>query len=200
MGSVASDSVAPGRVSVRRPWFIAGVAATVFVIDQVTKTWAVKRLAPEGSPGIHVIGSLDLQLAFNRGMAFSRGQSAGPIIAGVVVVIVGAMIWFARTVHDRPSLILIGMVIGGALGNLADRIFREGDGFLGGRVVDWIAVHWWPTFNVADSAVVVGGILLALVLMRQPDPDPGDDPGDGDGESTEVTGSTDPAVPADDSV
>ena len=197
MGSVGSDVAAPSRASLRRPWIVAGVAAVVVLVDQLTKSWAVDRLSPEGSPGIHVVGSLDLQIAFNRGMAFSRGQSAGPIIACVAILIVGAMVWFARSVEDRLSLVLIGMVIGGALGNLSDRVFRAGDGFLGGRVVDWITVHWWPTFNVADSGVVVGGIALAIVLMRQPDPS-GDGSGDSDASATSSTGTGDPRdVPAD---
>jgi signal peptidase II len=71
--------------------------------------------------------------------------------------------------------------MGGALGNLSDRVFRAGEGFLGGHVVDFIYVGWWPTFNVADSAIVVGGIVLAVMITfwpdePEPEPDPAPDP------------------------
>ena len=85
------------------------------------------------------------------------------------------MVWFARSVHDTLSRVAIGLVIGGALGNLCDRLFRVGlprSGFLGGRVVDFVYLSWWPTFNVADSCVVVGGILLAIATLRLPEPTP----------------------------
>jgi signal peptidase II len=62
----------------------------------------------------------------------------------------------------------LGLVLGGALGNLADRVFRDGSGFLGGAVIDFIDLQWWPVFNVADIAVTVGGVLLVLTSTREP--------------------------------
>ena len=59
-------------------------------------------------------------------------------------------------------------MLGGAAGNLVDRIFREGSGFLGGGVVDFIDLQWWPIFNVADAAVTIGGLLLVFVVARAP--------------------------------
>jgi signal peptidase II len=72
--------------------------------------------------------------------------------------------------------IAIGMVLGGALGNLSDRAFRGGGGFLGGGVVDFVDLQWWPVFNVADSAIVVGAILLFLVQWRDEVADDGRGP------------------------
>lgn len=154
---------------------IATVAALILIADQVTKSWAVGRLSPEGDPGIHVAGDLWFRLAFNKGMAFSRWQGGGPVIAIVAVAIIAVLAWFARSMHRRPQLLLAGVVMGGAAGNLCDRIFRAGDGFLGGKVVDFVYVGWWPTFNVADAAIVVGGIVLALLLSFE-SPDPPDTP------------------------
>jgi signal peptidase II len=65
--------------------------------------------------------------------------------------------------------VLIGIVVGGALGNVVDRLSRARDGFMSGAVVDFIDLQWWPIFNVADAAVVVGGILLAVTMVMEPD-------------------------------
>ena len=65
-------------------------------------------------------------------------------------------------------MLSLGLVLGGALGNLVDRAFREGSGFLGGAVVDFIDLQWWPVFNVADTAVSVGGVLLVFMASKEP--------------------------------
>lgn len=159
----------------RRYGLIAVVAGSVVLLDQLTKTWAVNRLADPGE-SIGVVGPLEFRLAFNSGMAFSKGQGRGVLIGLIAIGIVVGLLLFARTVQDRPSLVALGLVIGGALGNVVDRLFRAGPpleprSFMGGRVVDWIYVGWWPTFNVADASIVVGGILLALLTLRTPTPD-----------------------------
>jgi signal peptidase II len=85
----------------------------------------------------------------------------------------------------RPlAAVALGMVVGGALGNLSDRAFREGEGFLGGGVVDFIDLQWWPIFNVADMGVVCGAILLVMLSWREPDPAP--EPGAGGSPSAEA--------------
>lgn len=161
---------------------IVVAAAIAIAIDQVTKSWAVSRLGPlPGVKSIHVIGSLEWRLAYNSGMAFSQGQGRGPIIAVIAFGIVGILLWFARSVDVTWGRVVIGVVIGGALGNLADRAFRPPapggvEGFMRGAVVDFIYLRWWPTFNVADSCVVVGGILLAILAFRLPDPSDYDPP------------------------
>ena len=114
---------------------IAIIVVVVLLADQLTKSWAVSRLSND-LDGIHIVGSLHLRLAFNSGMAFSKGEGKGPLIGAIALGIVGAMVWFARSVHDTLSRVAIGLVIGGALGNLCDRLFRGGlprSGFLGGR-------------------------------------------------------------------
>jgi signal peptidase II len=131
------------------------IAAAVVVLDQATKSWAVRELAYRD---IHVLWTLDLRLTFNDGAAFGigSGRSTFFIIAGVVVLaLVFAM---ARQFRGPLSAAALGLVIGGAAGNLIDRLFRDADG----AVVDFIDLGWWPTFNVADAAITVGAVLLVL--------------------------------------
>jgi signal peptidase II len=147
---------------VRHPLLVAGTAALVLLVDQLSKHWALDRLA-DGHV-VHVIGTLQFQLAFNTGAAFSQGTSFGPFIAVIAIVVVLALLWTGRSTTSRLGAVAVGMVLGGAIGNLADRAFREGSGVLGGAVVDWIDPQFWPVFNVADACVVVGGILLVLTV------------------------------------
>lgn len=166
---------------------IAVVAVVVIAVDQLTKNWAVDL----GPRSVDLVGSLRLRLAYNTGMAFSQGEGRGAIIAAAAMVIVAVMLWLARSVESRFGRIAIGLVIGGALGNIADRLFRSGAygrpaGFLGGAVVDFIDAQWWPVFNVADSCVVVGGIVVALFVGREKPAD----------ESSEVSGVSAPTTEA----
>jgi signal peptidase II len=165
VGSVDSEAAVASRPRLRKGWWVGTVAALVLLADQLTKSWALSRLS--GFRTFHVISTLDFQLAFNQGMAFSRGQGLGKLIAVAAAVIIVVLAWFARSIDNRSQLFCLGIVMGGAAGNLADRVFRAGTGFLGGRVVDFINLHWWPVFNVSDSAIVVGGIALALLLSLQ---------------------------------
>jgi signal peptidase II len=169
---------------VRRGWLILTAAVVVVALDQLSKHWAVTRLSPAGSPGIHVLGSLWFRLAFNRGMSFSLGTGMGPVVGLIALAIIGVLFWLSRSIQSRVQLVLVGIVMGGAAGNLCDRLFRSGSGFLGGHVVDFVYLRWWPTFNVADSAIVVGGIALTVLLTFWPDehgdrpaPTPPDAPG-----------------------
>ncbi len=155
---------------------VIGTASAVVLIDQLSKHWAVNRLSPAGSDEhVNVLFGVQFRLAFNQGMAFSKFNNSGALIGLIALAIIGGLIWFSRSVKGAPALCVVGMVIGGAAGNLLDRLLRvpysAAPGFMKGAVVDFIYTSWWPTFNVADSAVVVGGILLAIVAWRQPDPD-----------------------------
>jgi signal peptidase II len=134
------------------------VAATVLVLDQASKSWAVDAL--EGGRSIHVVWTLQLRLAFNTGASFSLGSDFGPVIGLVATVVAVGMALYGRHQTGTLAVVSIGLIIGGALGNVVDRALREGDGFLGGAVVDFIDLQWWSVFNIADSCVVVGGILL----------------------------------------
>jgi signal peptidase II len=151
-----------------RRWLtVAGSVAVVLVLDQVSKHWAVDRL--KGQAPIDVVWTLRFNYAENTGMAFSKGSGSGRFIALVVVAIVVVLLVVARRMTSWLQLVLVGVVIGGALGNLLDRVFRAGSGFLTGGVVDFIDLQWWPIFNVADAAVVVGGIALALTGLGATD-------------------------------
>jgi signal peptidase II len=150
----------------RRRLVVPLVAVAVIVADQVTKTLALHHLQP-GVPH-HVIGPSSWLLTYNSGAAFSLGRGVTPFIEAGVVVLIVALALFARRAQRSaswPALIALGMLLGGALSNLGDRVFRN----LHGAVVDFIqAVTWFPIFNVADSAVTIGVILLILTWGRSP--------------------------------
>jgi signal peptidase II len=131
----------------------------VVLVDQLTKSWAVSRLS-QGP--IHVVGSLDLQLQRNTGSAFSLFQGEVVILVIIAVILVGVLLVMAGRAPTSGRAVILGLILGGALGNLADRLFRGGNG----AVIDFIALHVWPTFNVADSCIVVGCVLLVVSLMR----------------------------------
>lgn len=140
------------------------IAVAIVVVDQATKHWALNALG-EGRT-IDIIGSLRFNLAFNTGMAFAKGQGIGPIIAVVGVIVVAYLLVGLRR-DTKPGAVFVGMVAGGAAGNIVDRLFR-GDGWLHGAVVDFIDLQWWPIFNVADAAIVVGaGALVVASLMPE---------------------------------
>ncbi|MBI4935066.1 MAG: signal peptidase II [Actinobacteria bacterium] len=135
------------------------IAAAVVVVDQLTKHWAVSNLA--GAAPRHVIWTLQWNLSFNSGMAFSRGQGMGVVIGLIALVVVVVIIGAVRTNTDRLVAVAAGLVAGGALGNVVDRLFR-GDGLMRGAVIDFIDFQWFPIFNVADMAVNVGGALFII--------------------------------------
>jgi len=139
------------------------VAAVVVVLDQITKNWAIETLEGRADP-IHVIGALQWNLAFNSGMAFSRGRGLGPFIGVLAFVVVIGLVVSSARVETQLGRIAAGMLIGGALGNLLDRAFR-GDGLLNGQVIDFIDVQWWPIFNIADIGVTVGAVLFMAASL-----------------------------------
>jgi signal peptidase II len=154
-----SDGERPRRDAFRRLLVAVAVATVVVIVDQTTKTWAVDRLS---RGPIHVVWKLDLQLQYNSGAAFSFAQGWAPVLGGLAVVVVLVLLGAVRRARSTPIAVALGLVVGGALGNLADRVFRSNHG----AVIDFIALHFWPTFNVADSCIVVGGIMAAVLLWR----------------------------------
>ncbi|HEY4332267.1 MAG TPA: signal peptidase II, partial [Ilumatobacteraceae bacterium] len=136
------------------------IAAVVVILDQITKRWALNTLAHEDAPR-HVIWTLQFNFTTNSGMAFSRGQGIGPYIGAVAFVVVVVMLLSLRRAGRGISSVAVGLVVGGAVGNLTDRMFR-GSGWLRGHVIDFIDLKWWPVFNVADMGVTIGGVLLVL--------------------------------------
>ena len=157
-----------GSTVARRLTVVAAVAAVVVAVDQLTKAWAVEAL--EGGRTIDLVWTLRLRLVFNRGGAFGLATRLAPFFALAAVLVVLVLLRAGAATRDRRALVAIGLVAGGALGNVADRALREGEGVLGGAVVDFVDVQWWPVFNVADSCVVIGALLLAFVLAREPLP------------------------------
>lgn len=140
------------------------IAVAIVVADQATKHWALNALGDGRT--IDVVGSLRFNLAFNTGMAFAKGQGIGPIIAVVGVIVVAYLLVGLRR-DTKPGAVLVGMVAGGAAGNIVDRLFR-GDAWLRGAVVDFIDLQWWPIFNIADAAIVLGaGALVIASLMPE---------------------------------
>ncbi len=141
------------------------VAAGVVLADQLTKQWAADDLA-DGRV-IDILWTLRLNLVLNSGSAFSIGRGLGPVLGVLAVVVVLVLVRMGRMFNSRATSLALGAVLGGAIGNLADRAFRDGSGgFLGGYVVDFIDFQWWPVFNVADMAIVCGAIGLAWFSTR----------------------------------
>jgi len=148
------------------------VAVGLLILDQLSKSWAVRRLG-DGEV-IDVVWTLRFNLAYNSGASFSMGEGWGRWIALVAVLIVGLLVWQGLHVRSRLASVALGMIVGGALGNVVDRVGRAGgDGFLGGSVVDFIDFRWWPVFNIADMGVVIGALLLVVASLL-PVPDDGD--------------------------
>jgi len=145
--------------AVRYAGLLFGTAVGAYVLDRVTKVWAEGSLS--GRPPIEVLpGVLHLTYTTNSGGAFGFGQSAPWLFAGATILVV-AIILVVSTRLERPLVaVALGLVLGGALGNLTDRAIN-GSG-LSGRVTDFIDFRIWPVFNVADTAIVVGAVLLAL--------------------------------------
>ena len=144
-----------------RGW--APTAVIVVVVDQLTKAWAVDQLAGRD---IDVFWTLRLNLSYNTGMAFSAGQEWGPVIGVIAMLVVVALLLSMRRQSGRLTDLSVGLIIGGAIGNIIDRLFRQ-DGWLRGGVVDFIDFQWFPIFNVADMGITIGGALLVLASYLQ---------------------------------
>ncbi|HET6951812.1 MAG TPA: signal peptidase II [Acidimicrobiales bacterium] len=151
----------------RARWLLLGaVAATVLALDQLSKWWAVETL---DTRTIDLVGSLRLRLTFNHGSAFSLGNGRGALISVLALVICAVLLRTGRNATRPVMAVAIGMVLGGAVGNLADRALRAGEGLLGGGVVDFVDLQWWPVFNLADSAIVAGSVVLFFAQWSEPD-------------------------------
>src|SRR5699024_7573065 len=136
-------------------------AAVVIAIDQVTKVWAEQTLA--GEPPIEVIGEfLRFRLLYNPGAAFSIGTGITWLFTFIIAVVVVVIIWTSLRMGSRSWALALGLLLGGAVGNLADRLFRQ-PGFPEGHVVDFIDYNGWFVGNVADIAIVLAmGLIIIL--------------------------------------
>lgn len=143
----------------------AAIGAAVVLVDQLTKAWARSALDDQV---IEVIpGFLRFALAENSGAAFGLFKDGGQIIAVLAVVAVVIIFIAFRAVDRWADVIGMGLVLGGAVGNLVDRLTR-GSGLLDGRVTDWIDLWFIPNFNVADASISIGVALLLLGALRRP--------------------------------
>jgi signal peptidase II len=168
---------------------LIGVALFAWVADIVSKVVVVANLT-DGDP-VRIIGdTVTLKLVRNSGAAFSMGTGYTWILTLVALAVVVGIIKFSRRLQSVWWAIGLGLVLGGALGNLTDRMVRA-PGPLRGHVVDFISVGWWPVFNLADSAVVCGAVGLVVLtlfgfemdgsrLRDEPDADSDDGPEDSD--------------------
>ena len=152
-----------------------GVAGIVWLIDRLTKLWVERALA--GRPPISVIpGVLELRFTTNPGGAFSIGQSTPWVFVAASILVCVAIVSTAFRHTNLATSIALGLILGGALGNLTDRIVR-GPRF-SGHVVDFVDFQIWPVFNLSDVAIVVGAVVLALSSFAvSHDPEPTRDAG-----------------------
>ena len=142
---------------------LLSVVAAVLIIDIVTKVLAVRLLIP-GQP-VSIIGdTVTWTLVRNSGAAFSMATGYTWVLTLVAIGVVIGIIWMGRRLVSPWWALGLGMILGGAMGNLVDRFFRS-PGPLRGHVVDFLSIGWWPVFNVADPAVVGGAILLVVLSV-----------------------------------
>ena len=153
----AETEVVPRR---RQPLLLS-VAAVVLTLDIVTKVLAVKLLTP-GQP-VPIIGdTVTWTLVRNSGAAFSMATGYTWMLTLIASAVVVGIVWMGRRLVSTWWAIGLGMILGGAMGNLVDRFCRS-PGPLRGHVVDFLSIGWWPVFNVADPSVVGGAILLVTL-------------------------------------
>ena len=156
-------SVAP-LTRPRRIGVLLGVAVFVIAADVISKSIVVVTMAHR--PPIRLLGGLlTITLTRNGGAAFSIGTSMTIVFTLIAVGVVIFILRAARNLHSIGWAITLGLLLGGATGNLADRIFRA-PGLFEGHVVDWIQLPDWPVFNLADSSIVCAGVLVVLLALR----------------------------------
>ncbi|MDO8646702.1 MAG: signal peptidase II [Candidatus Planktophila sp.] len=147
---------------------LLSVAWLVWILDLATKAWAVSQLAHREP--IKILGSF-FQLTFvrNSGAAFSIASNATLLLSLFGIIVALGVIYFAPKITSKGWSVVLGLVLGGVLGNLMDRIFRE-PSFLRGHVIDWMQFPHWPIFNIADSAIVLAAALAMILTARNISP------------------------------
>lgn len=152
-----------------RPWrTLYLIAWVVWLIDLGTKVWAVEVLSSRAN--VQIIGSF-LQLTFvqNSGAAFGIGAGSTIIFTFFALAVLIIITRYALQITSKGWALVCGLVLGGILGNLTDRIFRE-PSFLQGHVIDWIQIPNWPVFNIADSAIVIAAVVAIILTIRNISP------------------------------
>ncbi|MGD9481890.1 signal peptidase II [Streptomyces sp. TRM70308] len=153
----------------RRIGVLLSVAGVAYVLDLVSKLLVVEHL--EGRPSIEVVGDLlRLTAVRNSGAAFGIGEALTIVFTVIAAAVIVVIFRLARKLYSTPWALALGLLLGGAFGNLTDRVFRS-PGVFRGAVVDFIAPAHFAVFNLADSAIVCGGVLIVILSFRGLDPD-----------------------------
>jgi signal peptidase II len=144
------------------------IAWAVWLVDFATKVWAINNLS--ASNPTKILGDfLQLTLIRNSGAAFSFAQGATIIFTLFAISVVGVIAYYAPRITSKGWSVVLGLALGGVLGNLSDRIFRS-PGYFTGHVIDWIELTNWPVFNVADTAIVVAASIAVVLSIRNISP------------------------------
>ena len=162
----AHDGSTPvaGTGQPRRVVMFATVAALTIALDVVTKVAAVAFLA-DREPVVVVPGVLDLTLVRNPGAAFGLGTGQTWLLSAIAIIVVGVVLRMAGRLRDRGWALALGLLLGGAVGNLLDRLFRQ-PGPMRGHVIDFLQLPNWPVFNLADSAICLAAALVVWRSLR----------------------------------
>ena len=148
-----------------RTWrTLFGVAWFVWILDLATKLWAVSTLSNRAN--IKIFGNVfQLTLTRNSGAAFSFAEGATIFLTLFGLVVLTTIFYFSHRITSKGWAVVLGLLMGGILGNLVDRIFRE-PGILRGHVIDWMQLPNWPIFNIADSAIVIAAVISMVLSAR----------------------------------
>ncbi|MCZ7413764.1 signal peptidase II [Streptomyces sp. WMMC897] len=153
----------------RRVAVLLWVAAVAYALDLISKIVVVEYL--EGEPSIEVVGELlRFHAVRNPGAAFGMGEALTIVFTAIAAAVIVVIFRIARKLYSTPWAIALGLLLGGAFGNLTDRVFRS-PGVFQGAVVDFIAPAHFAVFNLADAAIVCGGFLIVILSFRGLDPD-----------------------------
>jgi signal peptidase II len=169
VSSAGADADAPDAIHAssasRARRIVPFIVGVVILADQLTKSWMV---ASHSTDPVSIFGhQIELRVARNPGGAFSSFTNATVVLAVLAILLTLWLVRVLRRTSDRLTVVALALVLGGALGNLCDRIFRS-PGVLRGHVVDFVKVGTFPSFNVADSAITIGAILLIVASFRKP--------------------------------
>ena len=149
-------------------YFFVASATIVFALDLVTKNWAVSSL--QFREPIRVLGDfLKITYSTNKGAAFNIAENSTIVLSIVKLIVAAYLIYYIRKVSSVWWSLALGLLLGGVLGNLWDRITRA-PGRWAGEVIDWIQLPHWPIFNIADSSIVISALLITILAMRNISP------------------------------
>jgi signal peptidase II len=147
------------RANHGRTALVAALVVGIIALDQLTKAWVVASLS---DAPLSIVGTtVEFRVSRNTGGAFSLFQKFTPVLAVLAVIVAVVLVRTLQRTQDRVILIALALVLAGAVGNLIDRMARA-PGFLRGAVVDFVRVGSFPSFNVADSSITIGAVLLVI--------------------------------------